>query len=159
MALGVTVIGVQKDGGGLKRAMAEIIKHNKSVADALLNVSGIGTATGEPVDEDDPREAYDPKADKNQWPKMLYHPDGRQVLSFNFIEVKDAQAKGFRLEPYIKPQVAVLDPATEKKMLLDRLNQMEAEKTQNADIASRALQRLEELEARFAALTTPKEKK
>lgn len=159
MALGVTVIGMQRDGGGLKKALAEVTRYNKIVSDAVLNVSGIDTATGQPVDEDEPRAAYDPTADRNQWPKMVYHLDGREATVFNFKEVKEAEGKGYRTEPYLKPQVAVVDPATEKKLLLDRLNQLEAEKTQNADIAFRAMQRLEGLEARFAAMTTPKEKK
>ncbi len=170
MALGVTVVGVQRDGGGIKRALAENVKHNKAVADALLNVSGINTivrdengrvlerGSNKPVHEDEEREVYDPKAEKNQWPKMLYHADGRDALAFGLNDIKDLESKGYRREPYLKPQVAVLDPATEKKVLLERLTQMEADRNQNADIAVRAMQRLEELEARFAELTRPKGK-
>lgn len=170
MALGVTVLGVQRDGGGIKRALAENAKHNKAVADALLNVSGINTivrdetgkiierGSNKAVHEDEEREAYNPNDDRNQWPKMMYHSDGREVLVFNFVETKDAASKGYREQPYLKAQVAVMDPAEEKKRLLDRLNHMEAEKNQATDLAIRAMQRLEDLEGRFADMTRPKVK-
>jgi len=84
--------------------------------------------------KNDPTPAYDPKHPDNAWPKMVYHPEkGEKTIGTNLLglppAVKVQTAKenaaalaqsvkdGWRSEPYVKPQIAVLDPALEKAAL------------------------------------------
>lgn len=90
-----------------------------------------------------PLPAYDPKHPDNSWPVMVYHPaKGELTVGKNLKGVEDPAARqritrenkakydaaiadGYRDEPYLKPQIAVLDPASEKKALLDRNQELE----------------------------------
>lgn len=122
----VSVMGGIATEGGLKEAQAVQRRHNAEVADALLNISGIGTADGEAAHKDDPRPAYAHQA----FPKMLYKPapgvDGQKVVMHEQ-EMREAIGSGWREEPYPVVQIAVLDPATEKKNLLDTNAQLQAQ--------------------------------
>ncbi len=121
---GVNVVGMANDGmGGLKESLTVFRKHHKDVGESLLNVSGIGTATGEPVDKDEERPAYE----HEEYPKMLYHVDRREQTVENPTEQKAAEKAGFRTAPYPKAQVHVGDPAAEKKELLDRNQELQGQ--------------------------------
>src|SRR3954468_24126991 len=69
----VHVAGMQgNDGmGGLVESVSKFCKHHKEVGEALLNISGIETPTGGPVDKDEPRPAYQ----RQEFPKMVYHAE------------------------------------------------------------------------------------
>jgi hypothetical protein len=129
----VTVTGMGNDMGGLKESLTAFRKHHKEVGAALLNISGVGTVTGGPVDKDEERPAYR----HQEWPIMLYHADGREVIvgdpdapeGRNKADIKAHLDLGFRREPYVKPQIQVLDPATEKKELLATNRQLQAQIT------------------------------
>lgn len=118
----ITVIGMQREAGGLKESIGAFRKHHGEVATALLNISGIGTITGDPVDKDDPRMPYE----YQEWPRMVYHGDGREVVVVDQDEFAEHIAVGFRAKPYPKPQVVVGNPAEEKKLLIDQLADRDA---------------------------------
>lgn len=118
----VSVIGAINEGtGGLKESQSAFRKHHHDVGDALLNISGIGTATGEAVDKDEPRPAYE----HQDYPKMLFHANGSEKVVRNEKEHKAAEKLDFRTVPYPKAQVHVGDPQAEKKELLDRNRDLE----------------------------------
>ena len=117
MSAQISVLGVNRPEGGLKESQAAFRKHHVEVGDALLNVSGIGTATGEVADKDDPRPAYV----HQPFPCMLYHADGRDTVVRTQTELAAAKGIGFRHAPYPKPGVHVGTLAEEKKFLLDQL--------------------------------------
>lgn len=143
MSAQITVSGIDRPHGGLKEALAKTRRHFTEVGDALLNVSGIGTATGKPVDADDVRPAYH----YQEWPKMIYHADGREEIAVSPIEWAKLKERGFREEPYIKPQVEVLDPASEKKVLMVERDQLRAQLNTQNDLLVRMAERLEALES------------
>lgn len=120
--MSVTVMGGITTEGGLKEALAVQRRHNAQVAEALLNISGVGTVTGGPVHKDDARKPYV----HQEYPKMLYKPTEEKVV-LHEQEMKDSIVDGWRAQPYPKVQIAVLDPATEKKALLDTNNQLQAQ--------------------------------
>lgn len=107
--------GIQKGEGGFKESMKAFRTHHKEQGDQLLNIA-------DGIDKDDARPAYIHK----QFPKMLYKPTDEKVVMHEQ-EMKDAIETGWREEPYPRVQIAVLDPATEKRALIDRNGQMEAQ--------------------------------
>ncbi len=144
MANTVTVMGVaDRPMGGLKESLSVFTRHHAEVAGALLNISGIGTPDGEPLDKDDPRPQYNP--DQHRWPTAMHHADGRVEQAQDKEAVAGLTKLGFRREPYRVPQVAVADPATEKKFLMDQL----AEQRQQNNVLNDSLAKLQE---RLAAL-------
>ncbi len=149
---GVSVAGMVTDGmGGLKESQAAFRKHHQEVGEALLNISGIDTPTGGPVDKDETRVPYM----HQEWPKMIYHADGRELIVHDDAERQDLFKRGFRNEPYPKPKIAVNDPATEKKALMDTNTQLQAQLTSTNDILAKMAARLEQLEN---SATDPKKK-
>jgi uncharacterized protein YPO0396 len=50
------------------------------------------------------------------------------------------------MEPYLKPQVAVLDPAVEKKAMLEKNQELEGKLVAANDTLSKVLERLAALE-------------
>ncbi len=139
--MAVTVSGiVSKEMGGLKESLGAFRRNVHEDADAILNITGIATPTGQPVDKDDPRMPYV----MQPYPKMVYHADGREVVVDDERELKMFQGQGFRTMPYIKPQIQVLDPATEKKELLDTNRQLQTQIT----LQNERLAKLEELLAK-----------
>lgn len=138
MSNNVSVMGVQKDTGDpLKASLAAFRKHHSGVSDALLNIT-------EGLDPDDPRAAVQ----FQPWPTMLYHADGRFEPAADKSELGELQKRGFRREPYPKPQVQVLDPATEKKALLQQNQQLQGQITSQSDIIEKLAARLEALEGK-----------
>lgn len=148
MPSGVIVAGTMtNDGtGGLKESLGATRKHFREVGDALLNISGTGTVDGLPVDKDEPRPTYDPRA--NQWPMAAYHADGRFETAETPDQLQEFIQKGFRREPYPKAQVALNDPATEKKELQRKLTEKDGQIASLQDLFEKALQRLDALEAK-----------
>ncbi len=143
MSANISVIGVQEGMGGLKESISKFRKHHGEVGDALMNISGLGTVTGDPVDKDEPRPAYH----HAEWPMMIYHADGRERVVQDHREYEEWRGKGFRDDPYPKPQVAVLDPATEKKALMETNRQLQGQVTTQQDLIDRLSARLDAVEA------------
>jgi hypothetical protein len=142
---------------GHAASMRKFMEAHVADTASLLNL-----AEGKEVDATRP--PYDPSHPDNQWPIMLHHPEkGELTVGASLVGVQDtpgqpskraaiqkgneklvadAIARGYRKEPYAKPQIAVLDPAAEKlelkrkldeqqgqiTMLLDRINKGEAAK-------------------------------
>ena len=129
--------------GGLKQSMKEFREHHAKTADALLNVSGVGTVTGEPVDEEDARMEYVHEA----WPSMVYHAAKGEAVAFNRKELDELLRSGYRDTPYPKPQIAIYDPHVEKQKLVDSLQKKDGEIAQLNDVLQKALARLDSLEA------------
>jgi|SRR5579862_1576815 len=141
----VNVIGQINEGmGGLKESLTTFRKHHQQVGDALLNISGIGTATGEPVDKDEER----PKYEFQPYPRHVYHADRREQIVANEAEFKLAVKAGFRADPYPRPQVAVGDPQQEKKELLDRNRALQGEVSKQQELIEQLADRLAALEAK-----------
>jgi hypothetical protein len=140
----VQVMGAEQTAGGLKESMAKFRKHHAEEGDQLLNVSGIGTVTGERVDKDDPRMPYV----KQSFPKMIYHPEKGELTVYDEAELKAHLAKGYRTEPYPKAQVALEDPKAEKAALELKLKQKDGEIASLNDVLVRAMARLDALESK-----------
>lgn len=145
MPANINVIGEVKDMGGLKESIAEFRKHHDEVAQALLNISGIGTEKGRVVDKNEPRPEYE----HQDYPRMVYHPvKGEEIALYEKHEAQLVKA-GYRREPYPKPQVAVADPATEKKLLLDQNQELRGQ-------ISILTESFQQLQAQLAELTAAK---
>jgi hypothetical protein len=128
--------------GGLRESVGTFRKHHREVADALLNLSGVDTPTGGPVDKDEIRQPYV----HQDWPMMVYHANGDERIVRNKQELKEALDENFRKDPYPRPQIAVLDPATEKKMVQDENRELRAQLARQAETQEKLLARLEALE-------------
>ena len=142
MAANVSVSGMPRTMGGLRESQTAFRKHHIEVGDALLNISGVGTVTGEPVDKDEPRMPYVPQ----QFPKMIFHPEHGELVVNDQAELDEALRQRYRLEPYPKPQVAIEDPKVEKKQLQDKLKHQDGVINQQNDLLAKLTARLEALE-------------
>lgn len=132
--------------------------HQKSLAIARrahIENSNALINHAEGKDVDTPRPVYDPDDPDNQWPVMVHHPsNGEKTIGVTLKGVEDTMARsritaankkaltealaaGYRAEPYIKPQVAVLDPATEKAELLRKNNEMQGQLNTLHDLVSK----------------------
>ncbi len=136
---GISVVGMVQETPGLMGAMAKFKKHNDEVADAIRNVSGIGTLDGKPAHQDAPRPAFVPQ----QWPRMVYHADGREKMVTKSGEYNDLLRSGYRDQPYPKVQVALADPATEKLALQTALRQKDGELSKHQELLVKAQSMLE----------------
>ena len=126
---------------GLPESLAAFDKNNRETTDALMNLSGIGTVDGKKVHHTTPRPAYQPQP----FPAMLYKP-GEEITVTDAAELADAQRRGYRTEPYLKPQVEVLDPAQEKKNLMETNKQLQAQLIQQQETVAKLAERLEAME-------------
>jgi len=113
-----------------------------------------------------PRPVYDPDHQDNQWPVMVHHAaKGELTVGRSLKGVEDARLRaqivkdnesalattlktGYRAEPYIKPQVAVHDPATEKAALIKRNQELEGQVTAQGDALARMDERLKAMETK-----------
>lgn len=156
MAAEISVIGASSPEAGidgLKASISAFRKHHQEVGNALLNLSGIDTVTGAAADKDDPRPTYRHQA----WPKMVYHADGRDLIVGNDAELKAAVGKSFREQPYPKAQVAVGDPAAEKKLLLDEIRERDGKLAIQNEMLMKLTERMEQME-KMAILRAENEK-
>jgi len=143
MSANVHVAGLQNDGmGGLKESTAKFRKHHKDVGDALLNISGVDTVSGGPVDKDEPRPTYH----RQEFPKMIYHAEKGEYIVGDKAELDEYLADGWRKEPYSKPKVVVLDPAVEKKAVMDENARRRGQLATQGDILEKLAARLEAME-------------
>ena len=140
----ITVSGMPRTMGGQKESISAFRKHWIDVGNALLNVSGIDTATGEPTDKDEPRMPYV----YQPFPKMVFHAEKGELTVENQFELDEALRQKYRLEPYLKPQVAVQDPRVEKAELQKKLSEQSGQNTALADALQKALARIDALEAK-----------
>jgi hypothetical protein len=130
--MGVEVLGVANEGNGHGDTMDSFRQAEISNSKVLLNL-----AAGRKKNAIAP--VYDPDHADNAWPKMLFHPGlGERTVGKSLVGTTDederadieksnlkavAQAKvdGYRDAPYPKVQIALLDPAAEKKAMQDKI--------------------------------------
>lgn len=141
--MGVEVIGVAGEVDGYGDSMEAFRTGHATNANILLNLA-------EGKKKNAPREPYVPDHPDNQWPVMVYHPaKGEKVIGVNLLGLngttrKQAEADnktalaqsvkdGYRAQPYIKPQIAVLDPAVEKAAMLAKNQELEGKIVAQAD--------------------------
>ena len=151
----VQVMGIPRDMPGLKGSLATFTKHHIEVGDALLNIAGVGTKDGKMADVEEPR----PRYVHQDFPKMLYHADGREEIVDGPDAMKEIEAKGFRTLPYPKPQVAIEDPKVEKQRLIDDAAKARADLAKSTEIMQAMMARLEALEAERKAAPAPAAKR
>jgi hypothetical protein len=147
--MAVEVLGVQGSVDGYGDSMEAFRSAHINNSNILLNLL-------EGKKKNAPRPAYDPAHPDNQWPVMVYHPEkGEKVVGQSLVglsgKLRDAAEQdnkdvlaatlkaGYRNEPYPKPQIAVLDPATEKKMLQDQLAQQAGQIVAVTDLVQKFL--------------------
>jgi hypothetical protein len=142
----MAVISADKKFGvnGHASSMKSFLRAHVEDSATLLNLA-------EDKDPDASRAPYDPNHPDNQWPTMMHHPEKGEmpvgtnlkgvvdipgqpsrraaILKANQKAVVDAQAAGYRAEPYPAPQVTVLDPKTEKVELKRRLDEQQGQIT------------------------------
>src|ERR1700721_194422 len=113
---------------------------------------------------------YDPNHPDNQWPVMVYHPaKGELVVGKSLVGISDGPGErngprargealnkqeldaalkaGYRREPFVKPQVVVLDAATEKAALVAKNNELQGQVVAQSDLIAKMNARLEALES------------
>lgn len=152
--MAVQAFGEQMQGNGLEQSMEAFNEAHEKNSRSLLNLAEGRKATAS-------RPMYDPSHPDNLWPVMLHHPGkgeltvGRTLKGVNDTSERAAITKanlkakaealsdGYRLEPYVKPQVAVLDPAAEKAQLLKRNQELEGHITQLNDQFAKLVARLD----------------
>ena len=134
---------------------AFITSHNQN-STALLNL-----AEGKPAKA--ARPAYDPAHPDNAWPLMLHSSKGEitigkslkgvtnqaeraAIAKANELAKREAMALGYRPEPFVKPQVAVLDPATEKANMQKRNDELQAALMAQGDQMAKLQASIEELQ-------------
>lgn len=144
MAANVSVSGMPREMGGLKESISAFRKHHHEVGGALLNISGVGTVEGKPVDKDEPRMTYDPK--NHPFPKMIYHAEHGELVVNDQHELEEALRQKYRLEPYLKPQVALADPKAEKLATDAKIKAQEGTINAQNDMLLKMQARLEALE-------------
>lgn len=149
--------------GGIKESLAKFNRHHQEEAGQLLNISGIDTVDERgnknvPVDKDDPRMPYVHQS----FPAMVYHAEKKpaigsceagEAIALDQKELDALLAKGYRMEPYPRPQVHLEDPRQEKAALQRELREKDGELATLRDQTARLLERMEALES---AATDPK---
>jgi hypothetical protein len=134
--MGVEVLGVANEGNGHGDTMDAFRQAETSNSKVLLNL-----AAGRKKNAIAP--VYNPDHADNAWPKMLFHPGlGERTVGVTLVgktdederaaveksnqkAVAQAKADGYREAPYPKVQIALLDPAAEKKALQDKITEQE----------------------------------
>lgn len=148
MAANVQVMGgVNRGMGGNKESLSAFRKNTADVSDALLNIAGIGTLNGQRADKDDPRPVYA----HEEFPMMVYKPNQEAIVT-DRKDLEEHMGRGWRKEPYIKAQVETLPPAEEKKLLMDQISKLEAERTAQTDLITKQGAMLEAMERRLNAM-------
>jgi hypothetical protein len=136
----IQVFGGMQKAGGFKASMKEHREHWRKQGDELLQVA-------EGLDHNEPRAPYVHQG----FPKMLYQPirgeKGEKVV-MDAQQMAVALEDGWREEPYEFPAIVVLDPQTEKKHLMEKLQAAESQNIQLAESMNKLMERLEKLEAK-----------
>jgi hypothetical protein len=141
---------------GHAKSVAAFRRAHHENSEGILNA-----AEGKPTDA--PRPTYDPAHVDNQWPVMLHHavkgelPVGKnlkgvmgsrersEIVAANETAFDAAIAQGYREEPYLKPQIYVMDPAAEKAALVAKI----------ADLEGTIVAQNDSFEKRLLALEAP----
>ena len=155
--MAVQAFGEQFAGNGHEESFAAFKSSHEANSTALLNL-----AEGKKTTE--PRPPFDPNSPDNAWPLMVHHAaKGELTVGKNLKGVEDPRTRkditqaneaalavalksGYRREPYIKPQVPVLDPAAEKAALLRRIQEQDGLLNQQTDLLLRMEDRLKAVE-------------
>jgi hypothetical protein len=154
--MAVQALGATMDGKGFEKSHAAFVRSHRENTDALLNLA-------EGKSEEQPRPIYDPSHPDNHWPIMLHHPEKgeltigttlkgvadiaerRALLEANGKAKKEALAAGYRTQPYLKPQVVVLDPAVEKAALIAQNQQMQGALVSMQDMVAKLMAEMSSL--------------
>jgi hypothetical protein len=138
--MGVEVLGVANEGNGHGDTMDSFRQAEIANSRILINL-----ANGRKKNA--PTPAYDPDHPDNASPKMMFHPGlGERIVGVSLVGLTDedertarersnqkavaqAKADGYREAPYPKVQIALLDPAAEKKALQDKLTEQSGQIT------------------------------
>ncbi len=134
----IQVFGGMQQAGGFKASMKEHREHWRKQGDELLQVA-------EGLDHNEPRAPYVHQG----FPKMLYQPirgEKGEKIVLNEREMAVAIEDGWREEPYEFPAIVVLDPQTEKKHLMEKLQAAESQNIQLAEMMTKLAARLEAVE-------------
>lgn len=134
--MAVTQMNPEFGKDGLADSLADFQKaHFENTVGILNAADNIGKPSDLQVKVNAPRPAYDPNHPDNQWPTMVHHAAlgelavgtnlkgiedanrRKSILAANQAAYRDALERGYRDEPYPKPQIAVMDPAVEKAEL------------------------------------------
>jgi hypothetical protein len=154
MAVQVSGAGYERD--GYKESMTKFRQAHINNTNALINI-----AAGRDPEEELP--PYDPDHPDNKWPKMIFHPSkgeltiGKSLVGLTGTRRRETEKEnqdtleaalnvGYRTTPYVKPQIAVLDPAVEKAALMKRNQELEGMITQQADALSQLKAAVEKLQ-------------
>ena len=165
--MAVEVLGVPGEVNGYGDSMDAFRSAHETNSRILVNLilmdadkaAGIQTKRK----KNDPAVAYDPNHPDNQWPVMYYHAEkGEKVFGSSLVGLRGdarrrteadnkaalatAQKEGWRAEPYLKPQIAVLDPAVEKAAMVAKNQQLEGQLVQANDTLRKLEERLAKLE-------------
>lgn len=157
--MAVEVLGGQGEVDGYGDSMQAFRSANENNAKVLLNLAEGKTGKN----RHEPRPVHDHAHPDNQWPVLMYSPTGDRLVGKSLKGIDDTitrgaitkankeaaeQAKkdGFRMEPYVKPQIAVLDPAVEKAALQAKINELQGALVSAADSQDKLDKRLAALE-------------
>ena len=141
---------------GHAESMEAFITNHEQDSRKLLNL-----AEGKPAKA--ARPTYDPSHPDNAWPLMLHSSKGEitigkslrgvtnqaeraAIVKANELAKREAMALGYRTEPFVKPQVAVLDPATTAANMQKRNDELQAQLMAQSDLMARLAAQVEALE-------------
>jgi hypothetical protein len=145
--MSVSVIGTDYDNvDGLAKSLAVHAKASRENGEAILNLADAAKARAEGrrdgPKQSDPRPAYV----FQEFPKHVYHADGRDKAVANARALKAAQAAGFRELPYVVVKATPADPAVEKAQLQAKLAESDGKVATLNDALAKIQERLEGLE-------------
>lgn len=153
--MAVEQLGVIDDGLGFEKSHEAFRESHETNTRHLLNIAEGKKQTA-------PRAPFDPDHADAQWPVMVYHAAGKEkVIGASTAGLDPRSAKnatddnkaamalalkdGFRKEPYLKPQIAVLDPAAEKQALKDANERLQGQITAQADAMAKLQDQMSKL--------------
>lgn len=146
------IVDMESGAHGLHEAMAEFVDHEEKRATALLNLAGVGIPADKQAEAQKnwrhARPPYNPDLPENQWPRMLYHADGRQIVVGGDKEEKASTIKGFQRQPFPVVQIAMEDPKLEKKLLQEQLRQKDGQIATLAEQVQLLMSRMDESDAK-----------
>lgn len=144
--MSVQLLGESWDHNGLEMSLATHVRAHEDNTKELLNIAG-GIRDKEnglkPRSQFAPLPAYV----YQEFPKHVYHADGRDKAVPDVQALKAAKADGFREEPYPKVRVALGDPAAEKAALQAKLAESDGKIASQNDLIQKMFARLEALES------------